>query len=182
MNEAEPADNMGLVERRKYCADSPEIVLIGRRHLDAFHIDKLIPPGIDMSIKFLTNDEKFIIMSSDGDNLGRKVIIKNMNLIIRTKQLSDATELAHRALIKERNMRMPYSRVLMKHIAIPANSSTICLDNLFTCSLPDLVVMGFVSDTAFAGSYTENPFNFRNFKIKRIDLYRNGRRVPSLGY
>ena len=182
MNEAEPKDNTGLVERRKYCADSQEIVLIGRPHLDVFHIDKLIPPGIDMTIKFMPNDDKFIIMSSDADNLGPKVVIKDMSLIIRTKQLSDATELAHRALVKEQNMRLPYTRVLMKHIAIPANSSTICLDNIFTGSLPDLVVMGFVSDSAFAGSYTENPFNFRNFKIKRMDLFRNGKRVPSQGY
>ena len=42
--------------------------------------------------------------------------------------------------------------------------------------------MGFVSDTAFAGSYTENPYNFKNFKIKRMDLFRNGMRVPRFGY
>ena len=182
MNEAEPADNTGLVERRKYCAESPEIVLIGRPHLDIFHIDKLLPPGIDMSIKFLPNDDKFIFMTSEGNAFGPKVVIKDMNLIIHTKQLSDATELAHRAIMKENNIQLPYCRVQTKHVSIPANSSTICLDNLFTGTLPDLVVMGFVADGAFAGNYTENPFNFKNFKIKRMDLYRNGRRVPSLGY
>ena len=61
-------------------------------------------------------------------------------------------------------MRLSYTRVLMKHVAIPANSSSMCLDNIFTCVLPDLVVMGFVTDTAFAGSYTENPYNFKNLK------------------
>ena len=45
MDEAEPKDNTGLVERRKYCAESPDIVLIDRPHADVFHIDKLIPPG-----------------------------------------------------------------------------------------------------------------------------------------
>ena len=42
--------------------------------------------------------------------------------------------------------------------------------------------MDFVSDTTFAGSYTKNPFNFKNFKIKRMDLFRNGMRVPRFGY
>ena len=66
----------------------------------------------------------------------------------------------------------------MKHVVILANSSTICLDNIFTGGLPDLVVMGFVTDTAFAISYTENPYNLKNFKIKRMALFRNGIRVP----
>ena len=42
--------------------------------------------------------------------------------------------------------------------------------------------MGFVSDTAFAGSYTDNPFNFQNFKLKRMDMYANGIKVSQLGY
>ena len=82
MDEADPKDNTGLVERRKYCAESPDIVLIGRPHADVFHIDKLIPPGIDGSVKFMPNDDKFCIMSSDGDNLGPTVVIDEMNLII----------------------------------------------------------------------------------------------------
>ena len=172
IDEDAPNDNKGLVARQKYCAESPDIILIGRPHVDMFHIDKLLPPGIDMSMKFLPNDDKFIFMSTEGANFGPKLVIKEMNLIIHTKQLSDATELAHRALVREKNMRLPYTRVMMKHVAIPSGSSTICLDNIFTGGLPDLVVMGFVSDTAFAGSYTDNPFNFQNFKVKRMDMYR----------
>ena len=91
-------------------------------------------------------------MSSDGGNLGPKVVIDSMNLIISTKQLSDAAELTHQTLVGNINMRLPYTRVLMKHVAIPANSSTMWLDNSFTGVLPDLVVMGFVTNTAFPGS------------------------------
>ena len=107
MDESEPKDNKGLLEREKYCAESPEVVLIGRPHMDVFHIDKLIPSGIDVAIKFLPNDDKFIFMTGDNDNLGPKVVIKDMNLIVATKPMSDATELAHRALILDRNMRLP---------------------------------------------------------------------------
>ena len=182
MDEAEPKDNTGLVERRKYCAESPDIILIGRPHADVFHIDKLIPPGIDMSIKFMPHDDKFIFMSAEGANFGPKLVIKEMNLIIHTKQLSDSTEFAHRSLVGEKNMRLPYNRVMMKHVAIPSGSSTICLDNIFTGALPDLVVMGFVADAAFSGSYTANPFNFQNFKIKRLDMFANGNKVSQMGY
>ena len=182
MDEAEPKDNTGLVERRKYCAESPDIVLIGRPHSDVFHIDKLIPAKIDVSVKLMPNDDKFCIMSCDGDNLKPTVVIDDMILIICTKQLSDAPELAHKTIVGTINMRLSYTRVLMKHVAIPADSSTVCLDNIFTSVLFNLVVIGFVTDTAFAGSYTENPYNFKNVKIKRTDLFRNGTRVPQFGY
>jgi hypothetical protein len=182
IDEDAPDANKGLVSRRKYCVNSSEFILIGRPHADMFHIDKLIPPGIDLSIKFLPNDDKFILMTTEGANFGPKVVIKEMSLIIHTKQLSNSAEIAHRALVHEKNMRLPYTRVLMKHIAIPSGSSTICLDNIFTGPLPDLVLMGFVSDAAFAGSYTDNPFNFQNFKVKRLDMFANGNRVSQMGY
>lgn len=67
-------------------------------------------------------------------------------------------------------------------VAIPAGSSTICLDNIYTSGLPDLVVMRFVLKTAFARSYTENCYNFTNFKIKQINFVCNGMRVSRYGY
>ena len=130
-------------------------MLIGRPHVDVLHIDKLIPPNIDVTIKLMPNDDKFLFMSADGDNLGPKVVIIKINLIVATKQMSDATDMVHRALVRERNMRLLYTLVIMKLVAIPAGSSTMCLDNIFMGGLLDLVMMGFVSDTAFAGSYTE---------------------------
>ena len=107
MDKAEQKDNTGLVERKNYCTESPDIVLIRRLHADVFHIDKLIPPGIDMSVKFMLNDDKFFIMSSNRDNLGPKVVIVNMILVICTKQLCDAAELAHQTLIGDINMPLP---------------------------------------------------------------------------
>ena len=82
----------GLVERKKYCTESPDIVLIGRPHADVFHIDKLIIPKIDVLVKFMLHDDKFCIMYNDGNNLEPKVVIYNINLLICTKKLSDVDE------------------------------------------------------------------------------------------
>ena len=91
MDEANPKDKIGLVEREKYSAENFEIVLIGRPNVDVFHIGKLIPPGIDEAIKFMLNNDKFLFMSADVDNLVPKVVIKEMNLNVATKQMSEAT-------------------------------------------------------------------------------------------
>ena len=95
MDEAIPRNNTGLVKRRQYFAESLDIVLIGFPHADVFHIDKLISPGNDVSVKFMPKNDKFWIISSYGDNLGPKVVIDNMNLIICTKKLSYAAKLTY---------------------------------------------------------------------------------------
>ena len=62
----------------------------------------------------------------------------------------------------------------MKHLSILANQTSINFDNVFTGALPDLVILGFVSDDDFAGGYQRNPFNFHNFGVNHIELKRNG--------
>ena len=70
----------------------------------------------------------------------------------------------------------------MKHLSIPENQTSINFDNVFTCALQDLVVVGLVSDVDLAGGYQRNPFNFSNFGVNRIELKRNGTSRPSEGY
>ena len=70
----------------------------------------------------------------------------------------------------------------MKHLSIHENQTSINFDNVVTGALPDLVVVGLVSDADLAGGYQRNPFNFRNFGVNRIELKRNGTSRPSEGY
>ena len=67
----------------------------------------------------------------------------------------------------------------MKHLSIPANQTSINFDNVFTCALPDLVIVGLVSDADLAGVYQKNPFYFQNFGVNRIELKRNGTSRPT---
>ena len=66
-------------------------------------------------------------MSSNGDNLGLKLVINYMNLIICIKQIFDAAEFAHQIIVGNINMRLPYTCVLIKNVAISGNRSTMCL-------------------------------------------------------
>ena len=73
IDEADPKDNKGLVDRKKCRAESLEIVLIGRQHVNVFQIDKLIPPGIDVAIKIMPNDNKFFSCPPMGTISDRKL-------------------------------------------------------------------------------------------------------------
>ena len=70
----------------------------------------------------------------------------------------------------------------MKHLSIPANQTLINFENIFTGALPDLVVIGLVSDADLAGGYQKNSFNCQNVGVNRIELKRNGTPRPTESY
>ena len=70
----------------------------------------------------------------------------------------------------------------MKHLTIPANQTSINFDNVFTGALPDLDIVGLVSNADLAGGYQRNSFNFQNFGVNRIEMKRNETSVPRGGY
>jgi len=43
---------------------------------------------------------------------------------------------------------------------------------------PKRVVIGFLRDTALAGTITENPYNYENFGISKLVLYSAGQQFP----
>ena len=110
------------------------------------------------------------------------MVIQNVSFIIRTKKLADAAELSIRKLLLEKNIKLPYSKVQVKHLTIPANVTTQDFDGVFDVPLPDLVVVGLVADEDFAGNYNRNPFNFQSFNVNRIEMLRYGMRTPRYGY
>ena len=50
----------------------------------------------------------------------------------------------------------------------------VCWDNLFQGRKPCRIVVCFVEETGFSGSYTSNPFNFQNCGVTSMCLYCDG--------
>jgi hypothetical protein len=177
-------DNDGLAARARDFAQSHAVTLIGRPHVDLFQQGKLLPPGVDMEVKFIPSDDTFVLMRAAGDGvINFKLIIEDMQLIVRFKQLTEALEVAHRKLvISGKNYRLPYTRVQTKNVSIPRGVRAFNFENLYTGVLPDRIIIALVDDEAFAGQYTRNPFNFKHFNISRFELKRNGVSCPRLPY
>ena len=50
--------------------------------------------------------------------------------------------------------------------------------NIFQGGLPNRIVIGMVDADAFNGTYTKNPFNFKNYDITIMGLTVNGENLP----
>ena len=179
-------NNAGLNARAVDFARSNVFELICRPHLDVWHQERLIPPNVDLHLKLIPSADNLVIKSAapapNAEQQNFKMVIQSVSLIIYTKQLTSTAQKALMDLLVHQNMRLHLSRVKMKHLSIPANQMSNNFDNVFTGALPDLVIVGLVSDADLAGGYQNNPFYFRNFGMNRIEMKRNGTSVPRDGY
>ena len=178
--------NAGLNTRATKLARSAFVELISRPHLDAFQQERLIPRNIDLNMRLIQSPNVFMCKSVAPAHWGQqehcKFVIQCANLIIRTKELTNTAYKALMDLLLSQNMVHHLSRVQLKHLSMSANQTSINFDNNYTGVLPDLNVVGLVSDGDLTGGYQRNPFNYQTFGVNRIELKRNGTTRPTEGY
>ena len=181
------ATNLGLKSRAVLFAESAEVEMTGRLHADLFHQPKAIPQNCSMKVKLHPSKDSFMLLSgadvtNQAPQIQYRFQIVDARLFVRSIQVSPAAVLAHEQVLTKANMRFPIRRVTMKTLAIPQNQTSILHDNIYLGQLPRRVLMGLVLDTAMAGHYQQNPFNFQHFDVNHIALYVNWEMVPSKPY
>ena len=97
---------------------------IGRPYLNVFQQDRLIPPKVDVHLKLILAANNFVIKSVAPQQGGAaqqnyKAVIQLASFIVYTKQLTNEAEYAHSELLKQKVMRLLYTRVQVKHFSIP---------------------------------------------------------------
>ena len=178
-------NNLGLRSRAACFARSRGVTLIGRPHLDLFHQEKLIPSNIDLKLRFIPHKSSFLLKTAaPGDHAQHnyRIILSNARLFIRTKEISMNLIMAQEKLLQTRNYSIRYDRILSKILTIPTGTTQIEFDSVFQGKLPDLIMLGMISDTSMSGGYQQNPFNFQNFGLSYLAMQANGETIPRLAY
>ena len=103
-------------------------------------------------------------------------------VFILSKEVAPNLILAHEKLLQTTNYSIPYTRIVTKTLTIPQGTTQIEFDNVYQGKLPDLVILGLVTDANMTGGYQRNPFNFENFGINYLSLQANGEQIPRLPY
>ena len=149
--------NAGLNDQAANFARGIVVELIGRFHADVCQQIRLISPNIDLNIKIMPSPNNFECKSAapaaNAAQANFKRVDQSVNLIIHTKQLTSNERMAQMKLLQLLNIRHYLSRVKMMHLTIPANQTSINLENNFTGALPDLVIVGLMWDDDLAGGY-----------------------------
>lgn len=150
--------------------------MIGRLHIDMFNQNKYLLNGVEMRLKLIRSRDAFSIMAAAGEF---KVHIVDANLWVRRCKVSPSVLLAHSKTLETGTAKYPITRVEMKTFTLPTGIRSKTIDNVFLGQLPKRVIVGLVTNAAFNGSFTLNPFNFKHFSTNYFSLYVDGEQVPS---
>ena len=149
----------------------------GKLHGSIFEVDRVIPPGVDIRIKFDRSKDALALLSTIPSGKPRIVIVKASLHFLQVKV--HPTILQHHMTMLARNEPFiyPLNRIEMHIVSIKDKTIGDVKDNLFHGKVPKYIVMAMTSTAAFYGDYTKNPFNFKHYNMESLHLTRDNENI-----
>ncbi len=107
------------------------------------------------------------------------VKIISASLFVKKVSVAPSIRLAHGRALQHTNAKYAIDRVSLKTFSIPAGLRVCNQENLYIGQIPKFIIVGFIDNEGYTGSYTRNPFNFENFDTEFICLYADGESYPA---
>ena len=111
-------------------------------------------------------------------NPDQKVKLTDAYLKLRKVKISPSVSVAHELALKKGPAIYPIRGVECKSFIAPARNPSLRKDNIFNGLVPKSFVFGLVDSSAFNGSHTKNPFNFKHLNVSSIAVTVNGEDMP----
>ena len=169
--------NTGLKQRHAYTGESKSVAMEGRLHCDLFAQDRYILDAVPIKIKLVRSRDPFCLVSS-AENPNFKVVIEECLFRVRRVNVAPSVIMTHSQSLQQITAKYPINRIDCKVVSVPRGNMSGNQPNIFQGGLPNRIVIGMVDVDAFNGTYTKNPFNFKNYDITTMGLTVNGENLP----
>ena len=166
--------NTGLKQRHAYTRESKSVAMEGRLHSDLFAQDRYILGAVPIKIKLVRSRDPFCLVST-AENPNFKVVIEECLFRVRRVNVAPSVILAHSQSLQQTTAKYSINRIDCKVVSVPRGNMSGNQPNMFQGGLPNRIVIGMVDADAFNGTYTKNPFNFKNYDITTTV---NGENLP----
>ncbi|XP_072166027.1 uncharacterized protein F54H12.2-like [Diadema setosum] len=174
---ADAEGNRGFKKRSQFIGGSKLLSMLVPIYADLFFQEKLLLPGVDLKIKLNRSKDAFCLMSSN-QAAKYKVKIEKAALYVRRVKTNPSVVVAHAKMLEKSNAQYPINKIDVRSFSIPAGSMSVNKDNLFLGHLPNRIIVGFVDNDAYNGSYAKNPYNFKHFRLNFISVTVDGENIP----
>ncbi|XP_066457872.1 uncharacterized protein F54H12.2-like [Eleutherodactylus coqui] len=169
--------NLGFAKRAAATQRSKTVELLGPIYGDIFNQPKLILNGLDLKIKLTRNKDSFCLMSADP--VGFKVQILHASIFIKRVQVSPAVCIGHSQALLATTAKYTLDRTSLKVFSIAIGSRIATHENLFLGQIPKTVILAFVDNEAFSGSFQKNPLCVHHYSVNHAALYLDGQQIPA---
>ena len=117
--------------------------------------------------------------SSTHKATAAKIEIKDIKLHVPYVKLSDSTFLSLETSKASKSRRIPIVRSRVIRHPIASGVIHPVIQHLFTGrSLPQKLLVGFVTNKAESGHIEKNPYNFNHNNVSQIQIFKNGQAYP----
>ncbi|XP_073510792.1 uncharacterized protein F54H12.2-like [Phyllobates terribilis] len=169
--------NYGFARRAHATRLSRPVELVGPIFGDIFNQPKLILKGLDLKIKLSRNKDSFCLMTPEQEQF--KVQIVNAALYVKRVQVSPAVRIGHSQALLSSPAKYALDRACFKVYSIPGGTRNRNHEILFLGQIPKTVILCFMDNEAFSGSYQKNPLCFHHYRNNHAALYLDGQQIPA---
>jgi len=153
--------------------------LYGRLHADICNVSQFLLSDVRMQIRLTKAKDDLYLMNANADSKATFEFL-DAELIVRRIRPSPKISHAHtEALRKGCIARYNLTRVELKTFTYAGGPQAISINNAVLGALPKRLIFNIVKNTDFLGSRKSNTYNLRHYDLTNINMYANGRQIPS---
>ena len=175
--------NHGLTERSLYTQESRVVDMTAPLMLDVFSINKYILNNVEIKVKLWPSNSAFHLMSDAASPDFRVDIIEaqlSVCIVTPTREML----ISHQDVLEKEKFMATYQfmKTDIKKYSIAAGLLQFRVDNVYQGNIPTRFVIAMTSEEGVNGSYTRNPFNFKHYSVRYINVSVDNESIPSAPY
>ena len=170
--------NAGLIKRNNIAKGSALVDMVGPVYADVFQLSHFLLNEVKVRLKLFYSKNAFRLMTGEKTKK-YKVVITDVLLKVAMVGISADLLRTDAQALQSKPAIYPLTKTDVKTFVVAKGQYNVNLDDIFQGRIPDRVVLGRTSSSAYAGDLEKNAFNFEHFNFEFMCLYANGQSVPA---
>ena len=169
-----PLSELFFTRRRKMLGRPDGFMLYGKLGVEFFSTSELLYPNMKVRLRLIRARPNFY-MISDNPNVSLGIV--DCSLYTRRIALKDDYHKNRMDMLAYTPVEFNYLETLAKTFIIPARQNQFIQENIFNNASVRRIAIAMNTNSAFTGSYTENPFWYQQFDLRQIRILRGGQPI-----
>ena len=171
---ANPLPGPVFTRRMKLLSRPDGFMLYGKLGIDFFSTSELLYPNMKIRLRLIRARPNFY-MISDNPNVSLGIV--DCSLYTRRIALKDDYHKKRMDMLAYAPVEYNYLETLAKTFIIPARQNQFIQENIFNNAPIRRIAIAMNTNSAFTGSFTENPFWYQQFDLRQIRILRGGQPI-----
>jgi len=177
LDQVDVQQNPTFSKRVNNFKESKIVEVSGKVHCDLFNQGRLLLNGLPLKLVLHRNRSTFMLMTDNQDEQFK------LNILEAVLSLRKVTLTAHKFIEIQKNLettpaRYPINRVDVRAHSVAAGLTYFVWDNCYQGQLPNRIFIGMVDNDSSSGVFAKNPFNFKNYNVRKVAALVNGESLP----